>query len=91
MGSLLLTAGADGKRMALPNAKVMLHQVRALLFPPPCLTARLHEVIGHNGLTVNRMTRVWPHGGLLSHVEVRREWRPILRSLHGRSSRRVSV
>jgi ATP-dependent protease ClpP protease subunit len=40
MGSLLLTAGADGKRMALPNAKVMLHQVRALLFPPSRLSAR---------------------------------------------------
>jgi ATP-dependent Clp protease protease subunit len=26
MGSLLLTAGAHGKRMALPNARVMIHQ-----------------------------------------------------------------
>lgn len=26
MGSLLLTAGTKGKRMALPNAKVMIHQ-----------------------------------------------------------------
>ena len=27
MGALLLAAGADGKRMALPNAKVMIHQL----------------------------------------------------------------
>ena len=27
MGALLLAAGANGKRMALPNAKVMIHQV----------------------------------------------------------------
>jgi ATP-dependent Clp protease protease subunit len=26
MGSLLLTAGADGKRFALPNARIMIHQ-----------------------------------------------------------------
>lgn len=26
MGSLLLTAGADGKRYALPNARIMIHQ-----------------------------------------------------------------
>jgi ATP-dependent Clp protease protease subunit len=27
MGALLLTAGAKGKRMALPNAKILIHQV----------------------------------------------------------------
>src|SRR5438093_5118069 len=27
MGSLLLTGGAKGKRMALPNAKILIHQV----------------------------------------------------------------
>ena len=27
MGALLLAAGAKGKRMALPNAKILLHQV----------------------------------------------------------------
>jgi ATP-dependent Clp protease protease subunit len=27
MGALLLAGGAEGKRMALPNAKVMIHQV----------------------------------------------------------------
>ncbi len=27
MGSLLLTAGAQGKRFALPNSKIMIHQV----------------------------------------------------------------
>ena len=27
MGALLLSGGAKGKRMALPNAKVMIHQV----------------------------------------------------------------
>jgi ATP-dependent Clp protease protease subunit len=27
MGALLLAAGAPGKRMALPNAKVLIHQV----------------------------------------------------------------
>ena len=29
MGALLLAAGAQGKRMALPNAKVLIHQVSA--------------------------------------------------------------
>jgi ATP-dependent Clp protease, protease subunit len=27
MGALILAAGADGKRMALPNAKILIHQV----------------------------------------------------------------
>jgi ATP-dependent Clp protease protease subunit len=27
MGALLLSGGAKGKRMALPNAKIMIHQV----------------------------------------------------------------
>ena len=27
MGAVLLTAGADGKRLALPNSEVMIHQV----------------------------------------------------------------
>ena len=27
MGALLLAAGAPGKRMALPNAKIMIHQL----------------------------------------------------------------
>jgi ATP-dependent Clp protease protease subunit len=27
MGALLLSAGAEGKRMALPNAKILIHQV----------------------------------------------------------------
>jgi ATP-dependent Clp protease protease subunit len=27
MGALLLTGGAEGKRMALPNAKILIHQV----------------------------------------------------------------
>jgi len=27
MGALLLSGGADGKRMALPNARIMIHQV----------------------------------------------------------------
>jgi len=27
MGALLLAGGAEGKRMALPNAKIMIHQV----------------------------------------------------------------
>jgi ATP-dependent Clp protease, protease subunit len=27
MGALLLSGGADGKRMALPNAKILIHQV----------------------------------------------------------------
>lgn len=34
MGSLLLTAGAPGHRMALPNSKIMLHQVKRATNPP---------------------------------------------------------
>ena len=29
MGSLLLTAGAQGKRMALPNSRILIHQPSA--------------------------------------------------------------
>ncbi len=29
MGALLLSGGADGKRMALPNSKILIHQVSA--------------------------------------------------------------
>src|SRR3954449_12282309 len=29
MGALLLAGGAEGKRMALPNAKILIHQVSA--------------------------------------------------------------
>ena len=34
MGSLLLTAGEPGMRMALPNSKIMLHQVNPPSLPP---------------------------------------------------------
>jgi len=59
MGSVLLTAGAAGKRVALPNSRIMLHQplggaqgqasdieiqAREILW----LKKRLYEIIGHH-------------------------------------------
>lgn len=43
MGSLLLTAGANGKRFALPNAEVMIHQPRiAGGLSGQCTDIRIH-------------------------------------------------
>src|SRR5579859_3275064 len=47
MGSLLLTGGAKGKRMALPNAKILIHQVSSS-FQGQATDIEIHaqEIIG---------------------------------------------
>jgi ATP-dependent Clp protease protease subunit len=69
MGSLLLTGGAKGKRMALPNAKILIHQVsggfqgqgtdieiqaREVI----SLKRRLEEIIGqHTGQPLEKVSK----------------------------------
>lgn len=69
MGSVLLTAGADGKRGALPNARIMLHQplggaqgqasdieiqAREIMW----LKKRLYEILAkHSGKTVEQLEK----------------------------------
>ncbi|MBI3019953.1 MAG: ATP-dependent Clp endopeptidase proteolytic subunit ClpP [Parcubacteria group bacterium] len=69
MGSLLLAGGAKGKRLALPNADVMIHQVSAGFQGQASdiernasyilrLKARLNEILAkHTGKTVAQMER----------------------------------
>ncbi len=47
MGALLLAGGADGKRMALPNAKILIHQVSSA-FQGQATDIEIHaqEIIG---------------------------------------------
>ncbi len=69
MGSVLLTAGTTGRRAALPNSRIMLHQplggaqgqasdieiqAREILW----IKQRLYEILGHHsGKTVDEITR----------------------------------
>lgn len=69
MGSVLLTAGTEGKRAALPNSRIMLHQplggaqgqasdieiqAREILW----IKQRLYEILGHHtGKTVDEITK----------------------------------
>ena len=71
MGALLLAGGAKGKRMALPNAKILIHQVsggfqgqatdieiqaREVI----ALKRRLEEIIAkHTGRSSRRSPRTW--------------------------------
>jgi ATP-dependent Clp protease protease subunit len=41
MGALLLGGGAEGKRMALPNAKILIHQVSSA-FQGPAADIEIH-------------------------------------------------
>jgi len=71
MGSLLLTAGAKGKRFALPNSRIMVHQpsggaqgqatdieiqAREIL----TLRKRLNEIyVRHTGQPIEAIERIW--------------------------------
>ena len=83
MGSLLLTAGAPGKRYALPNARVMLHQpsggfqgqatdieihAREIL----SLRARLNEIyVAHTGQPVSKIEEALERDRFLSPEEAK--------------------
>ncbi len=68
MGALLLSAGAEGKRMALPNAKILIHQVSSGFSGQATdieiharevlgLRKRLDEIIAkHTGKTVEEVS-----------------------------------
>jgi ATP-dependent Clp protease, protease subunit len=83
MGSVLLTAGANGKRVALPNSRIMLHQplggaqgqasdieiqAREILW----LKKRLYEIIAHHtGKDVETIERDGDRDYWLSPTEAR--------------------
>jgi ATP-dependent Clp protease, protease subunit len=83
MGSLLLTAGAKGKRVALPNARIMIHQpsggaqgqatdieiqAREILY----LRARLNEIyVKHTGQTLEVIAQAVERDKFLSPVEAK--------------------
>ncbi len=58
MGALLLSGGADGKRMALPNAKILIHQVSSS-FQGQATDIEIHakEIID----TRNRLDEILAH------------------------------
>ena len=69
MGALLLAGGAKGKRMALPNAKIMIHQVSGGLLRPghghrdpragdSSIRSRLDEILAlHTGQDVEKVSQ----------------------------------
>jgi ATP-dependent Clp protease protease subunit len=83
MGSLLLTAGAKGKRVALPNARVMIHQpsggaqgqatdieiqAREILY----LRGRLNEIyVKHTGQPLEVIAQAVERDKFMSPVEAK--------------------
>jgi ATP-dependent Clp protease protease subunit len=83
MGSLLLTAGAKGKRVALPNARVMIHQpsggaqgqatdieiqAREILY----LRGRLNEIyVKHTGQPLEVIAHAVERDKFMSPVEAK--------------------
>jgi ATP-dependent Clp protease protease subunit len=83
MGSLLLTAGAKGKRVALPNARIMIHQpsggaqgqatdieiqAREILY----LRGRLNEIyVKHTGQPLEVIAQAVERDKFMSPVEAK--------------------
>ncbi len=83
MGSLLLTAGAKGKRIALPNARIMIHQpsggaqgqatdieiqAREILY----LRSRLNEIyVRHTGQPLEVITAAVERDKFMSPIEAK--------------------
>ncbi len=83
MGSLLLTAGAKGKRIALPNARIMIHQpsggaqgqatdieiqAREILY----LRSRLNEIyVRHTGQPIEVITAAVERDKFMSPIEAK--------------------
>jgi ATP-dependent Clp protease protease subunit len=83
MGSLLLTAGAKGKRFALPNARIMIHQpsggfqgqaadieiqAREIL----SLRARLNQIyVDHTGKTIEQIEKAMDRDNFMTAAEAK--------------------
>ena len=85
MGAVLLTAGAKGKRFALPNARIMIHQPwggaegKASDIEITCqeilrLKAKLNEILAaHSGQTMENVVRDTDRDHFMSAAEAK-EW-----------------
>ena len=83
MGALLLAGGAKGKRMALPNSKILIHQVSAGYQGQATdieihgreildMRRRLDEIIGkHTGQPLERVSRDTERDYFMSATEAR--------------------
>jgi ATP-dependent Clp protease, protease subunit len=83
MGALLLAGGAKGKRMALPNSKILIHQVSAGYQGQATdieihareildMRRRLDEIIGkHTGQPLERVSRDTERDYFMSAPEAR--------------------
>jgi ATP-dependent Clp protease, protease subunit len=83
MGALLLAGGAPGKRMALPNSKILIHQVSAGYQGQATdieihareildMRRRLDEIIGkHTGQPLERVSRDTERDYFMSATEAR--------------------
>jgi ATP-dependent Clp protease protease subunit len=83
MGALLLTAGAKGKRFALPNARIMIHQPLAGLrgtstefqiYAKEYLRMKAHlngVLVKHTGKTLDQVERDTDRDNFMSAVEAR--------------------
>jgi ATP-dependent Clp protease protease subunit len=83
MGALLLAGGAPGKRMALPNSKILIHQVSAGYQGQATdieihareildMRRRLDEIIGkHTGQPLERVSRDTERDYFMSAPEAR--------------------
>jgi ATP-dependent Clp protease protease subunit len=83
MGALLLTAGAKGKRFALPNARIMIHQPLAGLrgtstefqiYAKEYLRMKSHLntiLVRHTGKTLDQVERDTDRDNFMSAVEAR--------------------
>ena len=61
MGALLLSGGAHGKRMALPNAKILIHQVSSS-FQGQATDIEIHATRDHRRAPAARRDHRPPHG-----------------------------
>ena len=83
MGALLLAGGAKGKRMALPNSKIMIHQGSAGFRGTPAdieiharevlaLTRRMAEILSkHTGQTYEKVSKDTERDYFMSSEEAR--------------------
>ena len=86
MGALLLAGGAKGKRMALPNAKILIHQVSAGFQGQATdieihareiidIRKRLDQIIAnHTGQSLEKVTRDTERDYFMSAPEAARVW-----------------
>ena len=85
MGSLLLAGGATGKRMALPNSRILIHQPSAG-FEGQSTDIEIHAQRDHQDAQAHRRDLRQAHGPPRGGGPRRHGARPLLQ---GRSGRRV--